>query len=86
MEEQFGEASIQRLKRAQFSTLGQLADEVRQDQRRGSQLMKLGALKLNGIRFTDPDELIDYEKICLPGKPVTLVCWGKRRYHLVMWS
>ncbi|VBB30640.1 unnamed protein product [Acanthocheilonema viteae] len=85
IEEQFGSASVQQLFRSNFSTMGELADKVHNGEGSSINKMKAGALKLNGIRFTNPDEVIDFDKICLDGKNITLVCWGKRKYHLVKW-
>ncbi|CAG9532626.1 unnamed protein product [Cercopithifilaria johnstoni] len=85
IEEQFGSASVQQLFRSSFSTMGELADRVHNGEGSSINKMKAGALKLNGIRFTNPDEVIDFDKICLDGKNITLVCWGKRKYHLVRW-
>ncbi|EFO24253.2 tyrosyl-tRNA synthetase [Loa loa] len=85
IEEQFGSASVQQLFRSGFSTMGELADRVHNGEGSSINKMKAGALKLNGTRFTDPDELVDFDKICLDGKNITLVCWGKRKYHLVRW-
>ncbi|MCP9265864.1 Tyrosine--tRNA ligase [Dirofilaria immitis] len=85
IEEQFGSASVQQLFRSSFSTMGELADTIHSGDGSSINKMKAGALKLNGIRFTDPDEVIDFDKICLDGKNITLVCWGKRKYHLVKW-
>uniref|UniRef100_A0A915PTL9 Tyrosine--tRNA ligase n=1 Tax=Setaria digitata TaxID=48799 RepID=A0A915PTL9_9BILA len=85
IEKQFGDASVQRLSRSSFSTMGELASEVHIGEGSSISKMKAGALKLNGTRFRDPDEVIDFDKICLGGKNITLVCWGKRKYHLVRW-
>uniref|UniRef100_A0A8R1TU96 Tyrosine--tRNA ligase n=1 Tax=Onchocerca volvulus TaxID=6282 RepID=A0A8R1TU96_ONCVO len=85
IEEQFGSASVQQLLRSSFSTMGELADTVHNGEGSSINKMKAGALKLNGIRFMDPDEVINFDKICLDGKNITLVCWGKRKYHLVRW-
>lgn len=85
IEEQFGSASVQQLVRSSFSTMGELADGVHHGEGSSINKMKAGALKLNGIRFTNPDEVIDFDKICFDGKNITLVCWGKRKYHLVRW-
>uniref|UniRef100_A0A158Q885 Tyrosine--tRNA ligase n=1 Tax=Elaeophora elaphi TaxID=1147741 RepID=A0A158Q885_9BILA len=85
IEEQFGSASVQQLFRSSFSTMGELADRVHSGEGSSINKMKAGALKLNGIRFTNPDEMIDFDKICLDGRNITLVCWGKRKYHLVRW-
>uniref|UniRef100_A0A1I8EA22 tyrosine--tRNA ligase n=2 Tax=Wuchereria bancrofti TaxID=6293 RepID=A0A1I8EA22_WUCBA len=85
IEEQFGTASVQQLLRSRFSTIGELADKVHSGDGSSINKMKAGALKLNGIQFTNPDEVIDFDKICLDGKNITLVCWGKRKYHLIKW-
>lgn len=85
IEEQFGSASVQQLFRSSFSTMGELADRIHNGEGSSINEMKAGALKLNGMRFTNPDEVIDFDKICLDGKNITLVCWGKRKYHLVKW-
>ncbi|VDK64630.1 unnamed protein product [Onchocerca ochengi] len=85
IEEQFGSASVQQLLRSSFSTMGELADTVHNGEGSSINKMKAGALKLNGIRFMDPDEVINFDKICFDGKNITLVCWGKRKYHLVRW-
>ncbi|KAK6111174.1 tRNA synthetases class I (W and Y) family protein [Brugia pahangi] len=85
IEEQFGTASVQQLFRSRFSTIGELADKIHSGDGSSINKMKTGALKLNGIQFTNPDEVIDFDKICLNGKNITLVCWGKRKYHLIKW-
>uniref|UniRef100_A0AC34RHT4 Tyrosine--tRNA ligase n=1 Tax=Panagrolaimus sp. JU765 TaxID=591449 RepID=A0AC34RHT4_9BILA len=46
----FGEASIFKLKRANVTTFGQLAEKTRKDKVKGSVLMTKGAFKVNGIR------------------------------------
>ncbi|VDO24469.1 unnamed protein product [Onchocerca flexuosa] len=85
IEEQFGSASVQQLFRSSFSTMGELAERVHDGEGCSINKMKAGALKLNGIRYMDPDEVVDFDKICLDGKNITLVCWGKRKYHLIRW-
>ncbi|VDN03947.1 unnamed protein product [Thelazia callipaeda] len=86
IEEQFGSALVQQLSRSSFSTVGELAREVHAGEGSSDNKMKAGALKLNGSRFTDPDETIDFNKICFKNNDITLVCWGKRKYHLVRWT
>ncbi|VDM39010.1 unnamed protein product [Toxocara canis] len=86
LEHLFGEASIRRISKSEVSTVGDIADRTRSDKMRGSILMRKGALALNGQKFTNPDEAIDFEKILLARKNATLVCWGKRKYQLIRWA
>uniref|UniRef100_A0A915BET1 Tyrosine--tRNA ligase n=2 Tax=Parascaris univalens TaxID=6257 RepID=A0A915BET1_PARUN len=85
LEELFGEASVRRLLKSEVKTVGDLADRTRSDKIRGSILMKKGALLLNGQKFVDPEERINFEKLLLSGKNATLVCWGRRKYQLIRW-
>uniref|UniRef100_A0AC34F0N6 Tyrosine--tRNA ligase n=1 Tax=Panagrolaimus sp. ES5 TaxID=591445 RepID=A0AC34F0N6_9BILA len=80
----FGKASTFSISRSNCSTFGALADCVRKDRIKGSDLMTKGAFKVNGIRRDKPDERIDFDSIILAHN-VTLICWGKRKFSLVKW-
>ncbi|VDD93044.1 unnamed protein product [Enterobius vermicularis] len=67
-------------------TIGRLADLVKRGRSSGLNAVKSGGLKLNGVRYTDVDEKVDYEKLKFGGKDLTIVCWGKRHFDLVVWS
>ncbi|KAL3077560.1 hypothetical protein niasHS_012266 [Heterodera schachtii] len=51
----------------------------------GINLMRAGALKINGTKATDPEEKIELERILINGR-FTIVCWGKRKFSLIKWS
>lgn len=86
IENLFGEASSFHLSRSKIKNFGDLANQCRRDKFYGSVLMKEGALKLNGKRYTDPKRSIDFSEINFGGKNLTIVCWGKRKYSLIRWS
>jgi len=46
--------------------------------------MSKGALKINGVRISDPDQKLDVEKFLLKNQ-FSLICWGKRKFSLVHW-
>ncbi|KHJ85404.1 tyrosine--tRNA ligase domain protein, partial [Oesophagostomum dentatum] len=72
--------------RHDVKTMGDLADFTRNDKIKGSVLMTKGAFKVNGDKVVDSAQSINFENIRLRGAPdLTLICWGKRKFHLVEW-
>lgn len=82
----FGKASTHHISKKDVLTIGRLADLVKRGRSSGLNAVKSGGLKLNGVRYTDVDEKVDYEKLKFGGKDLTIVCWGKRHFDLVVWS
>ncbi|KAL3080018.1 hypothetical protein niasHT_034576 [Heterodera trifolii] len=80
--EMFGSASTFEIVRGSIKTMGDLAAMTKQD---GINLMRAGALKINGTKVIDPEEKIDLERILINGR-FTIVCWGRRKFSLIKWS
>lgn len=78
----FGEASTYCIPRNSIKTFGELAETTRPG---GTKLMKTGALKINGIRCQDPEQIINIDSLLIQNQ-FSLVCWGKRKFSLVLWS
>lgn len=77
----FGSTSTFNIETNSVNTMGEIAVITRKD---GQQLMKTGALRVNGIRTTDPDEKVMMEKILIKGQ-FSIICWGKRKFSLIKW-
>jgi len=77
----FGEASTFSIPKNSVKTLGEVAEITKPG---GAQLMSKGALKINGVRISDPDQKLDVEKFLLKNQ-FSLICWGKRKFSLVHW-
>ncbi|KAI3411954.1 tRNA synthetases class I (W and Y) [Globodera pallida] len=80
--EMFGSASTFDIKRGSVKTMGELAVITKQD---GLNLMRKGALKINGVKMTDPEEKVSLERILINGH-FTIVCWARRKFYLIKWS
>nr|CAD2158998.1 unnamed protein product [Meloidogyne enterolobii] len=77
----FGEASTFNIPKNSVKTLGEVAEITKPG---GAQLMTKGALKINGVRISDPDQKLDVEKFLLKNQ-FSLICWGKRKFSLIQW-
>lgn len=77
----FGEASTFSIPKNSVKTLGEVAEITKPG---GAQLMTKGALKINGVRISDPDQKLDVEQFLLKNQ-FSLICWGKRKFSLVHW-
>lgn len=64
-----------------MSTIADLANAIKP---KGSALVKQGALKVNGVKVTDPEHQLNYSNMLLKNR-YSLICLGKRRYYLVDW-
>lgn len=85
IEQLFDVTSTWSLKRDACRTVGELADATRSDKNKGSKLMTTGAFKVNGKKYTDPSAHLAWEEITLKGR-YSLICWGKRKFSLVIWQ
>lgn len=47
--------------------------------------MTAGAFKVNGAKYTKPNATISVDDIVLKGR-YSLICWGKRKFSLVIWQ
>jgi hypothetical protein len=81
IKELFGEASTFKIPRNSLRTFGELAEATRPG---GAQLMITGALKINGRKVLDPDQKLSPEEILINSQ-FSLVCWGKRKFSLILW-
>lgn len=72
------------LKKEDVTSMGQLAKTTRTGAGKGDVLMQKGAFSVNGEKKRDPAESLS--NVLLPNLPdLTLICWGKREYHLIRW-
>lgn len=69
------------LSKHDISTVADLANATKP---KGATLVKQGALKLNGIKVTDPENHLKHSELLLKNR-YSLVCWGKRRHYLIDW-
>lgn len=82
IKELFGDASTFQIPRNSVKTLGEIAETTREG---GAELMKTGAFKMNGVKRTNPCEKFTIEQISIRGK-FSVICWGKRKFSLILWN
>lgn len=78
----FGSASTFSIPRNSVKTFGELAEKTRPG---GANLMKTGALKINGIRYKDAEQILSIDSLLIQ-KQFSLVCWGRRKFSLILWT
>lgn len=72
------------MSRDQVKTVGDLANCTRINSSYSMNLIRQGAFKVNGMKYTDPEARLDVGKLLLKER-YTLVNWGRRRFVVVDW-
>jgi len=68
------------LSKNEITKVAHLADAIAP---KGSALVKQGSFKLNGMKITDPEAIIDHG--FLLKNRYSLITWGKRSFYLIDW-
>jgi tyrosyl-tRNA synthetase len=78
----FGSASTVLIPRNSIQTVGELAEKIRPG---GAKKMKEGALRINGVKMQNPDQMLELPHILIQNQ-FSLACWGKRKFSLIVWT
>ena len=79
--ELFGDSAILRLLRSSVNTVGELADNLKKD---GSKDMLSGSMKINGKKYLDPKENVNFKEIEI-NREFSFVSWGRKKLQVVQW-
>lgn len=69
------------LSKQDITTIADLANAIKP---KGATSVKQGAMTLNGVKVTDPENHLDHPSLLLKNR-YSLIRWGKRHYYLVDW-
>ena len=78
----FGSASTYKISKSSIKTMGQIAEATRKG---GGKTMRTGAFRINGVKMENPDQNVELKQILIQNQ-FTLVCWGKRKFSLILWT